>query len=146
MEFSNALHDLFIVCTVEGRCGCDKDVEHDTCRPDITSLIILELKYFRSDIVGGSYEPILFLRDDFGLHVVLPLIGESEVDQLHLEGLLVFHEEVFRFEIAMCDLHGMHVLDALNYLREQLSCVTLAEISMLLKSGEELPSFTETAY
>ena len=74
------------------------------------------------------------------------MVGEAEIDQFHLEALLVLHEEVLWLEVAMGDLHGVHVLDALDYLGEELPGVALAEVTVLLQSGEELSSFAETGY
>ena len=48
----HTLNNLLIVFTIEGWSSCDQNVEDNSHRPNITSLIVISLQNFRSNVVG----------------------------------------------------------------------------------------------
>ena len=106
-HFFNVFHDLSIIFTVK-RWSCrGKNIEDYSCRPDITSFIIVEIENFRGNIVGSSKHLILLLCNQLIPHIVFPLIGQSEINYLKFKSFLRIHQEIFRLEITMSYLLRM---------------------------------------
>lgn len=77
---------------------------------------------------------------------MLPLVGKSKVDNLHLQSLGGTHEKILGFEVPVCDLLRVQVLDTLGYLGEKFPGVTFAEVAVLLEPAEELSAFAKTEW
>ena len=136
LQFFYIFHNLSIIGSIERRSSGDQYVQYDTSRPDITSLVIVKLKNFRSNIVGCSNKFVFFISPKFLFHILLPLIRKTKVDYFEFECLLWVHEEVLWFKISVTYFLRVHIFYAFYYLREKLSCIRFTEISMLLQSTE----------
>lgn len=61
LHLLDVVHDLAVVFAIEGR-GCrHEDVENHSCRPDVASLVIIQLHHLRSDVIGSADELVLLL-------------------------------------------------------------------------------------
>lgn len=47
---------LFISIASKGSCSSCDDMQEDTKCPDITTLIIIFVKYLRRDVIGSAYD------------------------------------------------------------------------------------------
>ncbi len=146
MHLFDAFHDGFVVLAVEGGTTRHQNVKDDSCRPNVTALVVVKPQHFGCDVVGGADEFVPTLTEQFLAHIFLPLVGEPEVDEFEFEGLLGGHQEVFRLDVPVRHLLGVHVLEALDDLDEDLAGTGFVELSVLLQSLEELPSLAETTF
>jgi hypothetical protein len=80
----------------------------------------------------SSHQFSIVFKYQFLSHILVPSEGESEVDELEIEVIVIEEEEVFRFEVAVCDFLLMTVVDGLHHLREDLAGVAFSEGTDLL--------------
>jgi hypothetical protein len=73
---------------VKRRASGDQNIEDDSCGPYIAALVVIQVEHFGCDVVGSPNKLVLALADQFFAQVLLPLIGQAEIDEFELEGLL----------------------------------------------------------
>jgi len=96
--------DFHIAVAHEGGRGCGDDMKQCSQRPDIASFIIFFLQDFRRDIVRGSQDLIGAVDDKLLLHIILPLVGESKIDEYDVIVISAAKQKIFRLEVPMADL------------------------------------------
>jgi hypothetical protein len=134
---ADALHDLLVGLTVEGRHTRKQDVSDHTARPDIALLVVVFVQNLRGDIVGGA---------EFLVKVTVGVVDEggAEVDDLNLVELLVLLEKnVLGLKVTMDDVGLMAVVDAGEHLLHQNSCVALRELATLQDLIEKLATLAD---
>jgi hypothetical protein len=137
LSLANALHDLLIGLTVEGRHTGQQDVSNDTCRPDIALLIVVFVEHLGSDVVW---------RAELLVKISVRVVDErgAEVDDLDLIKLLVLLEEnILRLEVSVDDVVLMAVVDAGKDLLHQDRTVSLGKLAALQDLVEELSSLAD---
>ena len=137
LSLANALHDLLIGLTVEGRHTGQQDVSNDTCGPDIALLIVVFVEHLGSDVVW---------RAELLVEISVGVVDErgAEVDDLDLIELLVLLEKnVLGLQVTMDDVSLMAVVDARENLLHQNGCVALAELSTLKDLVEQLATLAD---
>jgi hypothetical protein len=113
-------------------------------RPDIAALVVSFLEDFGRDVVGSSEYFVGAVEDELLLHAVLPVIGESEVDEDDVVVAAAAEEEVLGLEVPVADLLEVQVLDGLDHLAEDLLGLLLGQLAHLIQPVEQLAALAQT--
>jgi len=120
-------------------------VEQDPCRPDVAPLVVALGDDLGRHVVGGADEFVVAGDDEFLLHVLVPLVGEAEVDERYLVVVGGVEEEVLGLEVPVADLLRVQVLQGFYDLHEDFAGAVLVEAPLLIDSVEQLASLAKTA-
>lgn len=66
-----------------------------------------------------------------------PLVGESEIDERDIPGLVIFHEKILQFQVAMRYLLSMHILYGVHHVPEYYLGLFFGERVGVTETGEE---------
>lgn len=111
----NLLVGYFNVVGLEGRSPEEKRITDDSCGPDVDLIGVSDCAFddFWCNIVRGpAHGPFLLLCE-------LQLSGESEVANLNFH--VSAEKDVAKFEVAMYDAVGVHVLNSGNDLDHEVA-------------------------
>lgn len=70
--------------------------------------------------------------------------GQSEIDQLQVQRLVVEKQKILRLEVSVRNVMGMAVAESLDNLHKQFPGIGFSEIANFVQSVEQLPSAAET--
>jgi hypothetical protein len=58
---------------------------------------------------------------------MLPFIGESKINESNIPGLIIFHEKILQFQVAVRYLLSMHILYGVHHIPEYYFGLFLGE-------------------
>lgn len=129
--------DLFVqfrgVWVLEGEETADKSKHNDTTAPNVhvCAKILLPRNHFWSSVARAATSCLQQLPMTVG-------VAQAEVD--YFDVLIMIKQQVLRFQVPVNDVELMYVLDASDYLLEELACLLLLEARVRYYIVEELPA------
>lgn len=138
------LKDFLIALPRKGGSGSGNYMQEDSKSPHIASLIIVLVKNLRRNIIGSPHYLISTNEFHLFLHVVLPLKGQTKVDQSYIIVFCPTEEEVLSFQVPVADFLQMQIFDCLDHLGEDATSPVLVEASAFVDPVEELSPLAET--
>lgn len=135
LSCANFSCDFFVCRSIKWGLPRKQDVHHHANGPDVAPLIVIHFENFGCDVVGGTMHSFEFFP---GLVVFYRC-----AKVYYFENVVLFfvYQNIFWFQISVDNSEGMTVSDPLQYLRNNLSSVLLAEGDFIDYLFEELTAF-----
>lgn len=118
-------HDLFLIWTIKGRLSTQHHVQNDSNAPNVTKLVVVSFKHFRSNIVSCTLKHMHFF-------ICWEHLRGAEVNQLEfilIGRILGVNKHVFRLEITVADIFSMAVSDRWKQLLKNLGGILLCKFA-----------------
>lgn len=107
-------------------------IHHSVSRKYLQLFMELDNKTKISHKSYCSNKFFLLFGFDLFFHRILPHIGQTKVNKFKVHAIFVSKKEILRFEVSMCNMFVMTVIDGLKHLHKKNPRIILRKVAIFL--------------